>query len=90
VAKKQAIALLARERQDREREIAAIGEEQTRIRDNMGRIDRNSDLYTRYVQKFDEQETRIEDLREQIAMRMEQEHEAQMALDAYLISIEIE
>ena len=90
VVKKQAIALLARERQDREREIAAIGEEQTRIRDNMGRIDRNSDLYTRYVQKFDEQETRIEDLREQIAMRMEQEHEAQMALDAYLISIEIE
>jgi hypothetical protein len=90
VSKKQAIALLARERQDREQEIAAIGEEQSRIRDNMSRIDRTSDLYTRYVQKFDEQETRIEDLREEIATRLEQEHEAQAALDTYMISLEIE
>lgn len=90
VKRKQEIARLALERQNREQEIAAIGQEQSRIRDNMGRIDRNSDLYTRYVQKFDEQETRIEDLREEIAESLEQEQQAQMALDAYLISLEIE
>ena len=90
VEKKQAIATLARERQNREQEIAAIGEEQSRIRDNMGRLDRNSDLYTRYVQKFDEQETRIEDLREEIAERVEQEQTAQTELDAYIASLEIE
>ena len=90
VEKKQAIATLARERQNREQEIAAIGEEQSRIRDNMGRLDRNSDLYTRYVQKFDEQETRIEDLREEIAERVDEEQTAQAELDAYIASLEIE
>jgi len=90
VEKKQVIAKLTRERQNREQEIAAISEEQSRIRDNMGRLDRNSDLYTRYVQKFDEQETRIEDLREEIAERVEQEQTAQAELDAYIATLEIE
>ncbi len=90
VEKKQALASLARDRTDREQEIAAIGEEQSRIRDNMSRLDRTSELYTRYVQKFDEQETRIEDLREEIAELLEQEQQAQAALDAFLVSLEIE
>jgi hypothetical protein len=90
VEKKQVIAKLTRERENREQEIAAISEEQSRIRDNMGRLDRNSDLYTRYVQKFDEQETRIEDLREEIAERVEQEQTAQAELDAYIATLEIE
>ncbi len=90
VAKKQALATLTRERTTREQEIAAISEEQSRIRDNMGRLDRTSDLYTRYVQKFDEQETRIEDLREEIAELLEQEQQAQTALDAFIASLEIE
>lgn len=90
VEKKQALASLARDRTDREQEIAAIGEEQSRIRDNMSRLDRTSELYTRYVQKFDEQETRIEDLREEIAELLEQEQQAQAALDAFIASLELE
>jgi hypothetical protein len=90
VAKKQALATLSRERTNREVEIAAIGQEQSRIRDNMGRLDRTSELYTRYVQKFDEQETRIEDLREEIAKLLEQEQQAQAALDAFIASLELE
>ena len=90
VEKKQALASLARDRTYREQEIAAIGEEQSRIRDNMSRLDRTSELYTRYVQKFDEQETRIEDLREEIAELLEQEQQAQAALDAFIASLELE
>lgn len=54
-----------------EREIAEldrqkndIDSEQARIRENIGRIDRSSQLYTRYMTKLTEQETRLEDLRE--------------------------
>lgn len=54
-----------------EREIAEldrqkndIDSEQARIRENIGRIDRSSQLYTRYMTKLTEQETQLEDLRE--------------------------
>jgi hypothetical protein len=64
--RRQAIAALEHEQQVRQQEIAAITEEQTRIRGNMERIERTSELYVRYVRKFDEQETRIEALRGEI------------------------
>jgi len=45
-----------------DRDISEINKEQGRIRENMGKIDRNSQLYTRYMTKLTEQETQIEDL----------------------------
>lgn len=57
-----------------EQEIAAITQEQQRIRENMNTLDRTSDLYKRLVKKLDEQETRIEALRAHIAeMRLQEE-----------------
>ena len=49
-----------------------------------------SELYTGYVQKCDDQETGIEDLREEIAELLEQEQQAQAALDAFIASLELE
>jgi len=57
--RKQEIARIARERSRREQEIKAVGQEQERIRQNMAQLDRTSDLYTRYVQKFAVQEDRV-------------------------------
>ncbi len=45
-------------------EAAEITNEQNRIRSNMNSIDRRSDLYERYMTKLNEQETRLEDIRE--------------------------
>src|SRR5205085_4344774 len=47
-------------------EIAAISNEQSRIRENMKVLAQTSDVYRRYEKKFGEQETRIESLREKV------------------------
>ncbi|MCH8271400.1 MAG: hypothetical protein IH985_09365 [Planctomycetes bacterium] len=42
-----------------------ISRDQSRVRLNMNSIDRRSELYTRYLRKFGEQETRLEQILEQ-------------------------
>ena len=39
--------------------IAEIGQEQSRIRDNLGRLASNSELANRYIRKLDQQETEL-------------------------------
>ena len=89
IRRKQEIERIVREKADREQEINAIGQEQARIRENMGRLERTSDLYTRYVQKFSQQETHMETLREEITQRQAQEHQARQGLDAYLLQLDV-
>ena len=89
IRRKQEIERLVREKAEREQEINAIGQEQARIRENMGRLERTSDLYTRYVQKFSQQESRIETLREEIAQRQSQEQQARKGLDEFLLQLDV-
>jgi len=89
VRRKQEIERILREKTERDQEINAIGQEQARIRENMGRLERTSDLYTRYVQKFSQQETRVETLRQEIAERQAQEQKARLALDEYLRQLDV-
>jgi len=89
VRRKQEIERIMREKAEREQEINAIGQEQARIRENMGTLERTSDLYTRYVQKFSQQETRVETLRQEIAERQSQEQKARQALDDYLLQLDV-
>jgi uncharacterized membrane protein YgcG len=67
-------------RETLEKELAAIDQEQQRIRKNMTELDRNGELYLRYVEKLDSQETRIEQLRPRLAQLREQEELAEAAL----------
>lgn len=71
-------------------EIYEIGEEQSRIRQNMKALSKTSDIYRRYERKFDTQETRIEDLREQTTTLRKQETQQQEALEHYLQSLSVE
>ncbi len=82
--RRRELARLATERGVREREIEAIGQEQARIRENMNRLERSSELFTRYVQKLTEQEGRIETLRGEIAERTAEEQQRRSELDAFL------
>ncbi len=60
-AQKQArVNDLERRLRDLETERNQIATDQNRIRENMKTVERNSDLYTRWVQKLTEQETRLE------------------------------
>jgi hypothetical protein len=90
IAKKRAIEEIVRKRQEREREIQVVEQEQNRIRQNMAQLDRTNELYAKYVKKFAEQEDRVEALRKEIADLVTQEQEARKALDEYLLTVTLE
>ncbi|MFM7136828.1 MAG: hypothetical protein ACKO1M_07135 [Planctomycetota bacterium] len=89
IERKRAIERLAQERGRREQEIQVVAQEQERIRQNMAQLDRASDLYTRYVGKFAEQEDRIEALRKEIGELQAKEQQARQSLDEMLATLEI-
>ncbi len=90
IRRRQEISDLQAQRRLLEGQIAAIGQEQERIRQNMAQLTRNTELYNRYVQKFTEQEDRIEQLRVQIDNLLQQEAARKKALDEYLLNLTVE
>jgi hypothetical protein len=78
------------ERARQEQSVAAITQEQTRIRENMGKLAQNSELYTRYVKKLDQQETELEDLKRKIESLKDTEARQQRELNDYLLGLEID
>ena len=72
-----------------EQEIATIGQEQDRIRQNMAQLDRTTDLYKRYVKKFGDQEDAVEKLRGEIKTLQTEEAKQRKTLDDYLLSLEL-
>ncbi|MFM7035723.1 MAG: hypothetical protein ACKOYJ_11190 [Planctomycetia bacterium] len=89
IERKREIERLVQERTKREQEVAVVGQEQERIRQNMAQLERTSDLYTRYVQKFAVQEDRVETLRKEIADLQAKEREARQSLDDLLQKTEL-
>jgi len=75
---------------DLERERNEIAQDQGRIRQNMGSIDRNSELYARYMQKLGEQETRLEQIVQAIATTTAERDARREALDAYVAGLNVE
>ena len=64
--RRETLAVVKEQVQEVNSDIANIDEEQTRIRQNMGQLDRNSELYTRYVKMFGTQEDQIAKARAQL------------------------
>jgi hypothetical protein len=89
VKRKMALNQVTQERARLEQLISTITEEQNRIRQNMGQLDRNTDLYKRYVQKFGAQEDQVEKMREQIQKLSADEARLRKALDDYLANLEV-
>jgi hypothetical protein len=88
--RKADLAELNRQKQQVEHEVATIGEEQARIRQNMESIGQNTDLYNRYVTKFTEQEDRIESLRQDARELERQIAQSQRSLDEYLTNLDLD
>ena len=84
IRRKREIEQVVREKAASQQEIATVSQEQDRIRQNMQQLDRGSELYTRYVQKFAQQEDRVETLRKEVVQREKQEQETRRALDDFL------
>lgn len=90
IQRKAAIGALATEQQQLENNIAVIGQEQNRIRENMAQLEKNSELYNRYVKKFGQQEDQIETARGDIAKLVEQIEAKRKELDEFLLGLEID
>jgi hypothetical protein len=90
VRRKQQIAEVETQRQQLDQHVRAITEEQSRIRQNMAQLDRNSELYSRYVKKFGAQEDEIERLREEINTVQSRLNERREALDKYMQELTVE
>lgn len=90
IARQTAIRAVTREREEAERGINAIESEQSRIRENMKAMPKESDIFRRYLTKLDAQETELETLREKIAGLREQESKLQTALEEFLLQLTVE
>jgi phage host-nuclease inhibitor protein Gam len=89
VQRKVAINSVVNKRQELERQIVVIDQEQKRIRDNMAQLPKDSDLFRRYVTKFTEQEDQIDALRKQVSASVEEEQKLKKSLDEFLLGMEL-
>jgi hypothetical protein len=89
VQRKAAIQAVMNRRQELERQIAVIDQEQKRIRDNLAQLPRDSDLFRRYVTKLTEQEDKIDALRGQVTASVEEEQKLRKALDEFLLKLDL-
>jgi septal ring factor EnvC (AmiA/AmiB activator) len=55
----------------------------------MQRLAQNSDLYTRYVKKLDQQETELENLRKEIERLKTMEEEHRRELQNYVMNLDV-
>ncbi len=76
-------------RSQKEQEVNQISNDQNRIRQNMAGLDRTSDLYKRYIATLDEQETRLQNLRKEIAELQQQEEAQRKELEGYVARLDL-
>lgn len=75
------MAVVERAIQRTQSQVQVIFEEQQRIRSNMGSLERNSDLYRRYVTELTEQEDALAALREEQARQQDEREALQQRLN---------
>ncbi len=89
IKRKQAIQNTVNKRNNLQQQIAVVEQEQNRIRQNMAQLDRNTELYGKYVKKFSEQEDQVDKLRKDIQGLQEEEQQQRRSLDEYLVKLDI-
>ena len=87
---KTKLADLAQQRGVKEARIKEINDEQDRLRKNMAQLDRQSDLYKKYVEKLTAQETEFEKLQGEIKALKASEKGQQDELSAYILGLSVE
>lgn len=90
VAMQTELATLAAQRAEKETRIKEIEAEQERIRKNMAELDRQSQLYRQYVEKFTEQEQEFEQLRGEVRELRATEDEKRKAMQDFIMGLNIQ
>jgi hypothetical protein len=87
--RKTALSQTVNQRQGEERRVNTIHREQGRIRENMARLEKTSDLYKRYVSLLDEQEDLLEEALERIENLRNKEQQQREELNRYILSLDL-
>lgn len=89
IKRKNELNALTAKRAELQRQVQVIFEEQNRIRQNMEQLPKDSDLFRRYVTKFNQQEDSVEGLRKQIDTATAEEQKARESLDKFLGDLDV-
>ena len=89
ITRRAAIADVQTQRAQKEARLKEIADEQSRIRQNMAQLDRNSDLYKKYVEKLTAQEDEFDATRKASAALNDQQYKLQNDLDAYIRGLSV-
>ena len=89
VTLKQAAADTQRQIGERDAQVKALGDDQTRIRENLKTVERTSGYATRLLKKLDDQESQIEKLRQEADTLRAKLDEQNRALSDYLNSLNV-
>ena len=87
--RKSALSRTVNQRKAEERKINTIHKEQSRIRENMARLEKTSDLYKRYVSLLDEQEDLLEAALAKIDTLRVKENRQREELNRYILSLDL-
>ena len=90
VEMKTQLADLQRQGAERDARLKEITAEQDRIRKNMEQLDRNSELYKKYVQKLTDQETEYEKLQAEIKQLKAEEEKRLKEVQEYILGLNVE
>jgi hypothetical protein len=69
--------------------IAGIAEDQARVRSNLERVDKESALHKRLIEKLADEETRIEGLQADRVKALDETHAAKDAVEAYIAKLSV-
>jgi len=87
--RKSSLTRTVNQRKAEERKINTIHREQSRIRENMARLEKSSDLYKRYVSLLDEQEDLLEEALAKIDTLQAKENRQREELNRYILSLDL-
>jgi hypothetical protein len=76
--------------QQQERQLKVIVDDQVRLRANLKEMPPTAEAYKRYLKKFDDQETQIEDFQKKIKALQDTEHTQRKAFEEFLAKLDVE
>jgi hypothetical protein len=85
-----AVAKTTREIQEQERQLKTITDDQSRLRANLREMPPTAAAYKRYLEKFDKQETEIEQLQNDVKKLQATEHQQRKEYESFLANLTVE
>jgi len=79
-----------REIAQQDRQLKVIVDDQARLRANLKEMPHTAEAYKRYLKKFDDQETQIEEYQKKIKQLQDTEHEQRKAFEDFLAKLDAE